>query len=34
VLDLRVVEETYGGAVVELPGGEGRAVLPPHHHDH
>jgi ABC-type Mn2+/Zn2+ transport system ATPase subunit len=33
-LDLRVIEETYGGAVVELPGGEGRAVLPPHHHEH
>lgn len=34
VLDLAVIEETYGGAVVELPGGEGRAVLPPHHHPH
>ncbi|HEV2727347.1 MAG TPA: metal ABC transporter ATP-binding protein [Solirubrobacterales bacterium] len=34
VLDLRAIEETYGGAVVELPGGEGRAVLPPHHHEH
>jgi ABC-type Mn2+/Zn2+ transport system ATPase subunit len=33
-LDLGVIEETYGGAVVELPGGEGRAVLPPHHHEH
>ncbi len=32
--DLRVLEETYGGAIVELPGGEGRAILPPHHHDH
>ncbi len=29
VLDLGVIEETYGGAVVELPGGEGKAVLPP-----
>lgn len=34
VLDLRVIEETYGDAVVELPGGEGRALLPPHHHEH
>ena len=34
VLDLGVIEETYGGSVVELPGGEGRAVLPPHHHEH
>lgn len=34
VLDLRVIEATYGGAVVELPGGGGRAVLPPHHHEH
>lgn len=34
VLDLRVIEETYGAAVVELPGGEGKAVLPPHHHHH
>lgn len=32
VLDLKVIEETYGAAVVELPGGEGKAVLPPHHH--
>lgn len=34
VLDLAVVEETYGAAVVELPGGGGKAVLPPHHHHH
>ncbi|HEX6601031.1 MAG TPA: metal ABC transporter ATP-binding protein [Solirubrobacterales bacterium] len=34
VLDLAVIEETYGAAVVELPGGEGKAVLPPHHHHH
>jgi ABC-type Mn2+/Zn2+ transport system ATPase subunit len=34
VLNLQVIEATYGGAVVELPGGEGRAVLPPHHHQH
>ncbi len=34
VLNLEVIEETYGAAVVELPGGEGKAVLPPHHHHH
>jgi ABC-type Mn2+/Zn2+ transport system ATPase subunit len=34
VLDLAVIEETYGAAVVELPGGGGKAVLPPHHHHH
>ena len=34
VLDLAAIEETYGAAVVELPGGEGKAVLPPHHHHH
>ena len=34
VLDLRTIEETYGAAVVELPGGGGKAVLPPHHHHH
>ncbi|MGE0067487.1 MAG: metal ABC transporter ATP-binding protein [Solirubrobacterales bacterium] len=33
VLDLPVLEATYGGAIVELPDG-GRAVLPPHHHHH
>jgi ABC-type Mn2+/Zn2+ transport system ATPase subunit len=32
--DLAVLEATYGGAIVELPGGGGRAILPPHHHDH
>jgi ABC-type Mn2+/Zn2+ transport system ATPase subunit len=32
VLDLGVLEETYGGAIVELPGSGGRAILPPHHH--
>jgi ABC-type Mn2+/Zn2+ transport system ATPase subunit len=31
-LDRRVLEATYGGAIVELPGGELRGVLPPHHH--
>lgn len=32
VLDLAVLEATYGGAIVELPGSESRAILPPHHH--
>jgi ABC-type Mn2+/Zn2+ transport system ATPase subunit len=31
--DLGVLEATYGGAIVEIPGG-GRAILPPHHHHH
>ncbi|HEX7298063.1 MAG TPA: metal ABC transporter ATP-binding protein [Solirubrobacteraceae bacterium] len=31
-LDRPVLEATYGGAIVELPGGELRGVLPPHHH--
>jgi ABC-type Mn2+/Zn2+ transport system ATPase subunit len=31
-LDRGVLEATYGGAIVELPGGELRGVLPPHHH--
>jgi ABC-type Mn2+/Zn2+ transport system ATPase subunit len=30
-LDRGVLEATYGGAIVEIPGG-GRAILPPHHH--
>jgi ABC-type Mn2+/Zn2+ transport system ATPase subunit len=34
VLDLETIERTYGAAVVQLPGGEGRALLPPHHHLH
>jgi hypothetical protein len=34
VLDLEVLEKTYGGAIVELPGEGGRAILPPHHHHH
>jgi ABC-type Mn2+/Zn2+ transport system ATPase subunit len=30
-----VLEATYGGAIVEIPGdGGGFGVLPPHHHDH
>jgi ABC-type Mn2+/Zn2+ transport system ATPase subunit len=33
-LTLPVLERTYGGAIVELPGPGGHAVLPPHHHDH
>lgn len=32
--DLGVLEATYGGAIVEIPGGAGRAILPPHHHHH
>jgi ABC-type Mn2+/Zn2+ transport system ATPase subunit len=31
-LTLPTLERTYGGAIVELPGGHG--VLPPHHHEH
>jgi ABC-type Mn2+/Zn2+ transport system ATPase subunit len=31
-LDLAVLEATYGGAIVELPGSGGRGILPPHHH--
>lgn len=34
VLDLAAIEATYGTAIVELPDGTGRAILPPHHHDH
>ena len=33
-LTLPTLERTYGGAIVELPGGHGQAVLPPHHHEH
>jgi len=32
--DVGVLEATYGGAIVEIPGGHGRAILPPHHHHH
>jgi ABC-type Mn2+/Zn2+ transport system ATPase subunit len=32
VLDRAVLEATYGGAIVEIPGTGGRAILPPHHH--
>lgn len=34
VLDLAVLEATYGGSIVELPGSASRAILPPHHHHH
>jgi ABC-type Mn2+/Zn2+ transport system ATPase subunit len=34
VLDIDVLEATYGGAIVELPGSGGRGILPPHHHHH
>ncbi|MEX2106604.1 MAG: metal ABC transporter ATP-binding protein [Solirubrobacterales bacterium] len=33
-LDREVLEATYGGAIVEIPGTGGRAILPPHHHQH
>jgi ABC-type Mn2+/Zn2+ transport system ATPase subunit len=33
-LTLPVLEQTYGSALVELPGGDGQVVCPPHHHDH
>jgi ABC-type Mn2+/Zn2+ transport system ATPase subunit len=33
VLTREVLEATYGGQIVEIPGGEGRrGILPPHHH--
>ncbi len=32
--DVGVLEATYGGAIVEIPGTAGRAILPPHHHHH
>jgi ABC-type Mn2+/Zn2+ transport system ATPase subunit len=32
-LDRTVLEATYGGEIVEIPGG-GRGLLPPHHHHH
>jgi len=34
VLDRATLEATYGGAIVELPGSDGKAILPPHHHHH
>jgi ABC-type Mn2+/Zn2+ transport system ATPase subunit len=33
VLTLDVLEQTYGGAIVTLPGRE-VGILPPHHHEH
>jgi ABC-type Mn2+/Zn2+ transport system ATPase subunit len=33
-LDREVLEATYGGEIVEIPGAGGRAILPPHHHQH
>jgi ABC-type Mn2+/Zn2+ transport system ATPase subunit len=32
VLDRSVLEATYGGAIVEIPGTGGKGILPPHHH--
>jgi ABC-type Mn2+/Zn2+ transport system ATPase subunit len=32
ILDLAVLEATYGGAIVEIPDSGGLGVLPPHHH--
>ncbi len=32
VLTRETIEATYGGEIIELPGGAGRGVLPPHHH--
>jgi ABC-type Mn2+/Zn2+ transport system ATPase subunit len=31
-LDRQVLEATYGGEIVEIPGTGGRGILPPHHH--
>jgi ABC-type Mn2+/Zn2+ transport system ATPase subunit len=33
-LDVAVLEATYGGTIIELPGSGARAILPPHHHHH
>ena len=34
-LTLSVLEQTYGGAIVAIPGAGGAVgILPPHHHDH
>jgi ABC-type Mn2+/Zn2+ transport system ATPase subunit len=32
VLDRTVLEATYGGAIVAIPGNGGLGILPPHHH--
>jgi len=34
VLTREVVERTYGGSIVPIPGEDGTGVLPAHHHDH
>ena len=34
VLTPDVIERTYGASLVTLPGDGGRAIVPPHHHDH
>jgi len=34
VLDREVLEATYGGAIVEIPGGDHVGILPAHHHHH
>jgi ABC-type Mn2+/Zn2+ transport system ATPase subunit len=33
-LDRATLEATYGGAIVEIPGSGGKAILPSHHHHH
>jgi ABC-type Mn2+/Zn2+ transport system ATPase subunit len=33
-LTIPILERTYGGSIVELPGAGGHGVLPAHHHDH
>jgi ABC-type Mn2+/Zn2+ transport system ATPase subunit len=33
VLDREVLEATYGGAIVRIPGNAGLGILPPHHHE-
>jgi ABC-type Mn2+/Zn2+ transport system ATPase subunit len=34
VLDRAVLEQTYAGAIVELPGSDAVGILPAHHHQH
>jgi ABC-type Mn2+/Zn2+ transport system ATPase subunit len=34
ILDRDVLEQTYAGAIVELPGGDSVGILPAHHHQH
>ncbi len=33
-LNRKVLEATYGGQIIEIPGDPGHGVMPPHHHDH